>query len=477
MGRFQFAAWIWLGIVLAGCSNATPTTQVRPAEVEKGVAKVRQVEVLVLSGESPEVRLAAEVELPDACTAIDQVNAERVGPAFRVTITTARSGDADCPGLPLVVDRLIPLDVAGLTAGTYRVAVNEATTSFQLGEQGADQAPPTSLPTGAPPSETAPAVTETPEAAGQGEPAGEEGEEGAAAESPAPPEPAAKDCDEKVGFFGDVTVPDGTFFRQEERFTKTWKLRNEGTCKWGEGYTLVFSGGELLNAPLSIPLAADSADAKSVIAPGEILTVSVDMAAPAQGGTYISRWLIQDPQGVRFGMGSSRQDVIYAKIVVGWVDPFESPDSGGSGGSTGGASCGETRDPSFDSQILSLLNAIRIQSGLRQLVSNPQLAAAAAGHSADMACNNFTGHTGSDGSTFRDRVEAQGYDLSYASENIYFGFGEGFGDPQTAVDWWMNSQEHRDNILNPNVTEIGIGYVYYANSLYGGYYTTNFARP
>ena len=41
----------------------------------------------------------------------------------------------------------------------------------------------------------------------------------------------------------------------------------------------------------------------------------------------------------------------------------------------------------------------------------------------------------------------------------------------------MNSQIHRDNILDPNVSQIGIAYVFNAASTYGGYYTLVFASP
>jgi uncharacterized protein YkwD len=441
------------------------------------VAKVNQVDVLTLAqavGEAPDVRVVAQVELPDACTVIDKVNTARFDDAFRITITTARAANVNCPENPHLVERVIPLDVTELSPGSYRAVVNEAITSFSIGDPAITQQEPTPLPTQATPIEPSPTATIEPTEEEQAGPP----EEGTQTPSEGGETGAgnAEQCEQKVGFFGDVTVPDDTFFRQEEHFTKTWKLRNEGSCTWGEGYILAFAGGELLNAPLSVPLAGSGPTGE--IAPGDIFTVSVDMAAPAQGGTYISRGLIEDPEGTRFGLGASRQDVIYTRIVVGWVDPFDSPGADEENGSSSGqASCGQERNPDYESEVLALLNTIRIQNGLRQLASDRMLVSAATGHSSDMACNNFTSHTGSDGSSFRDRITSTGYTFAYASENIYYGFGDGFGDPQTAVDWWMNSQEHRENILNPNITEVGIGYVYYANSQYGGYYTTNFARP
>lgn len=105
-----------------------------------------------------------------------------------------------------------------------------------------------------------------------------------------------------------------------------------------------------------------------------------------------------------------------------------------------------------------------------------QLRAAARVHSTDMACNSFVSHTGSDGSRPADRVLAQGYSFSWIGENI-FATSNTSNAPLQAITWWMNSAPHRNNILSPNYTEIGLGYIYNANSAYGGYFTAVFARP
>jgi len=102
-----------------------------------------------------------------------------------------------------------------------------------------------------------------------------------------------------------------------------------------------------------------------------------------------------------------------------------------------------------------------------------QVGIAARSHSKDMACNSFFSHTGSDGSSPSSRISREGYSWSAVAENI----AAGYGDPATVVAGWMGSQGHKDNILNPNYTEIGIGYVYVAGSPYGAYWTADFARP
>ncbi len=137
-------------------------------------------------------------------------------------------------------------------------------------------------------------------------------------------------------------------------------------------------------------------------------------------------------------------------------------------------SCSPGGNSSYESTLLSLINQERNGQGLPSYSSDSRLVAAARGHSADMACNEFFSHTGSDGSSSGDRATAQGYSWSWVGENIFAGSS---ATPQDAFDWWMNSGPHRANLLNSNYQDIGIGYVYLAGSPYGGYFTAVFARP
>jgi uncharacterized protein YkwD len=127
----------------------------------------------------------------------------------------------------------------------------------------------------------------------------------------------------------------------------------------------------------------------------------------------------------------------------------------------------------YETQIENLINGARQSNGLAALSPQSQLRAAARVHAADMACNGFTSHTGSDGSSVRDRVERQGYSWSWIGEN-YMVTGSG---PQAAFDWWMNSSAHRNNILGASYTEFGVGFVSSPDASFGGYYVVVFARP
>ncbi len=131
----------------------------------------------------------------------------------------------------------------------------------------------------------------------------------------------------------------------------------------------------------------------------------------------------------------------------------------------------------FIQRVLDLTNIQRRQVGLQSLTLNTQLNAVAQSYSQSMAIDDFFSHTGADGSSMSDRVDATGYQYWTISENI----AAGYSTPEVVVDKWMNSPGHRANILNPKFAEIGIGYYYHANDTgtinYRHYWTQNFGAP
>jgi uncharacterized protein YkwD len=109
--------------------------------------------------------------------------------------------------------------------------------------------------------------------------------------------------------------------------------------------------------------------------------------------------------------------------------------------------------------VLSEINATRAANGCGPVVANPQLTASAARQANDMLANGVQGHTGSDGSSFVQRVTDAGY-TSYADlgEVVYWGTGS-LGNPATAVTSWMNSPGHRAIITDCGLTEAGFSAV------------------
>jgi hypothetical protein len=118
-------------------------------------------------------------------------------------------------------------------------------------------------------------------------------------------------------FDKDVTVPDGKTFDPGAAFTKTWRLKNVGTCAWTSGYDLVFAGGDAMGGPSAKQLTTDPVE------PGETLDVSVDLTAPASAGTYRGNWELRGPEGDTFGIENSSSGVFWVEIEV--VEPTETP--------------------------------------------------------------------------------------------------------------------------------------------------------
>jgi uncharacterized protein YkwD len=108
--------------------------------------------------------------------------------------------------------------------------------------------------------------------------------------------------------------------------------------------------------------------------------------------------------------------------------------------------------PTEAGQVVNLVNAARADAGCGALTADARLAAAAQGHSDDMAAQGYFSHTSLDGRSFADRVRAAGYP-NPGGENI----AQGQRSAQAVHDAWMNSQGHRDNILNCGFTTIGVG--------------------
>lgn len=131
-------------------------------------------------------------------------------------------------------------------------------------------------------------------------------------------------------------------------------------------------------------------------------------------------------------------------------------------------------NPDFIHQVVDLINDERIQANLDPLQIDRQLSEAAQIHSESMADDDFFSHYGVDGASPFDRIEDAGYRYSIAAENI----AAGYQTPEAVVEAWMGSSGHRANILNSDLTEIGVGYEYLANDTglvnYDSYWTTTF---
>ena len=111
-----------------------------------------------------------------------------------------------------------------------------------------------------------------------------------------------------AAFVADVTVPDGKIIPPGTKFTKTWRVMNQGNCTWDKTYSLELSQGDPLGSVTKVPLT-------QVVGPGQTVDISIDMVAPAKDGMYSGYWRIATPFGGSFGVGSYDQALI-VKIQV-----------------------------------------------------------------------------------------------------------------------------------------------------------------
>ncbi|MDX8035189.1 CAP domain-containing protein [Lentzea sp. BCCO 10_0856] len=114
--------------------------------------------------------------------------------------------------------------------------------------------------------------------------------------------------------------------------------------------------------------------------------------------------------------------------------------------------------------VLALVNDERAAKGCKALVIDDRITTAAQGHSTDMATQNYFSHTSKDGRTFDRRMKEAGYPKP-GGENIAMGYA----NPGAVMEGWMNSQGHRENILNCSFTTMGLGL-----DTRGNYWTQNF---
>ena len=183
--------------------------------------------------------------------------------------------------------------VAQLTA-TVPVVVVTATPAPTNTIQSPTQAPtqaPTAAPTQVPPTATQPAPTAIPKTP-----------------TAIPPTATPIPC-YQVKFIDDITIPDGTKIVAGNTFTKTWRLRNSGSCTWDTRFDVAFVDGTQMTS-------GKVWDLPKEVKPGETIDISIDMTAPSTVGNYQANFQMVNPNGVRFGTGADSKGSFWVKIQV-----------------------------------------------------------------------------------------------------------------------------------------------------------------
>lgn len=123
----------------------------------------------------------------------------------------------------------------------------------------------------------------------------------------------------------------------------------------------------------------------------------------------------------------------------------------------------------IEARVVALSNEFRARNGLPSLQSNPTLCQAARSHSDEMAHLNYFDH---ESPTLArrfpwDRVNQVGADADAISENLYLVEGYPLNVVAgMAVHSWENSPDHRHNLLDPAVSNVGVGIATHGGQVY-----------
>jgi uncharacterized protein YkwD len=131
----------------------------------------------------------------------------------------------------------------------------------------------------------------------------------------------------------------------------------------------------------------------------------------------------------------------------------------------------------IEGMIFSLTNAERQKNGLAPLVADSALAQIARTHSSDMLAHQYFNHTDLAGCDLSCRFAASGYSYWSIGENIHMMSGYNLNASDSAqkiVSDWMNSPDHRANILNVSFTHASVGVAMEGSTIYS---TADFALP
>src|SRR6266566_2310924 len=122
--------------------------------------------------------------------------------------------------------------------------------------------------------------------------------------------------------------------------------------------------------------------------------------------------------------------------------------------------------------VAAQVNVVRLQHGLRALRVSVKLNQAAGEHTAQMARRGYFSHSSADGTAFWKRIQrfygSGGFRFWSVGENLLWSSPD--VDAPGAIRMWLNSPEHRANLLSTQWREVGISVVHVprAGGVYGG---------
>lgn len=115
-------------------------------------------------------------------------------------------------------------------------------------------------------------------------------------------------------------------------------------------------------------------------------------------------------------------------------------------------------------EIAILVNEARAEAGLKPLYVLPYLGEVAEIRA--LESSELFSHSRKDGSSFASIIDTDEVPYGLALENL----AGGFGTAEETFNQWKNSSGHWANVMNPDITHMGIGVYYDEDSEYGWYW-------
>lgn len=130
----------------------------------------------------------------------------------------------------------------------------------------------------------------------------------------------------------------------------------------------------------------------------------------------------------------------------------------------------------WQEQMLTSLNAIRADKGLKPLIMCKSLTQAAQNYAKTMATQDFFSHEGKDGSTMGQRIQRAGYKWrdSRVASGIAENIAAGQGSVKAVMKDWKNSTGHYENMTNSKLRHVGFGMAANQKSTHKKYWVQNF---
>jgi hypothetical protein len=112
----------------------------------------------------------------------------------------------------------------------------------------------------------------------------------------------------RVGSVVDLNYPDGTYMDATMFFTKQWSIKNVGTGTWPKDTKVV--------AVDKNPLQAGEYTLGQVVSPGQTVTIKLPLRAPETIAKYQGKFMLELPDGTRFGIGPNFDQPFWVTIYT-----------------------------------------------------------------------------------------------------------------------------------------------------------------